>query len=82
MRNLRYPRRKPLSKEELTALQRERDERIAVTSEFPWIWLVVAVIAAAVAMAVTGGGFISLLVALLTVIILLARRFKPHPPIK
>ena len=82
MKDPRYPRRKPLSREELAALQRERDERIEAASVFPWTRLVVAAVIGVVAIAATGGGAVSLMVATLAIIIVLAGKFKPRPPVK
>lgn len=67
----------PPSREELLQRQREREERIAGEYQFPWTRLLVGGIGAMVAIALTGGGAVSLIVAILVVILALRTRFKP-----
>jgi len=80
MSNFRNSRRIKYTKEELLARQHEREERIEQASTFPWTRLLVAGIAAVVTIAFTGGGAVSLMAAIMVVMIVMARRFRPRPP--
>ncbi len=82
MTDPRHLRRIKYTKEELLALQNERRERIGNAADFPWTRLLVAGIAAIVAIAATGGGAVSLMVAIMVVIVLMAKRFRPRPPLE
>ncbi len=80
MKNPRFPRRAPPTREELEALQQERLERIDAASHVPWNSLILAALAALLSIAVMGGGISSLLLATVLVTLILARGFRQKKP--